>query len=110
MPRWSGRRLGVLLSFLLLLGLARPRVEAQTARDVAVEVSAVAEAAPPRITLQWLASGYGISLQKVYRRTKGATIVSGRGHDGRLERMTWRASCKQFSLYLPGGRINGELS
>ena len=44
---------------------------AQTPRDRAVELNAVAQESPPTITLQWNATGYTVLAQKLYRRLKG---------------------------------------
>jgi hypothetical protein len=45
----------------------------QTARDRAVELTAVAQESPPKITLQWNQTSFTITGQKVYRRLKDAT-------------------------------------
>jgi hypothetical protein len=69
MSRTPGALVAMFLS--LLLG-AGSMAQAQSARDTAVEVSAVVQNLPPQITLSWLPSGYAINLQKIYRRLKGA--------------------------------------
>ena len=61
-----------LLWFSLFVFASAGFVCGQTARDTVVEVSAMVQAAPPRITLNWEPCGQPITLQKVYRRLKGA--------------------------------------
>ncbi len=58
---------------LLAMGIAFEAVPllAQTPRDRAVELNAVAQESPPTITLQWNATGYPVLAQKLYRRLKG---------------------------------------
>jgi len=57
----------------LWLGLSAASAVAQTSLDTAVEVSAVAQKSPPRITLSWPAKA-GASSVVVYRKTYAATV------------------------------------
>ncbi len=55
----------------ILVIAAAPPLLAQTARDRAVEINAVAQETPPKITLTWTPANYPVNLQRVYRRLKG---------------------------------------
>ena len=57
---------------LLAMGIAFEAAPllAQTPRDRAVELNAVAQPSPPTITLQWNTTGYTVLAQKLYRRLK----------------------------------------
>jgi hypothetical protein len=50
-------------------------VQAQTARDTVLEVTATTSASVPHVTLQWTAPASGVSVasQRMWRRVKGAT-------------------------------------
>jgi hypothetical protein len=56
-----------------LLLLAVLPLQAQVARDTAVELSATVQNTPAQITLNWQPSTYPVTRQRVYRRLKGAT-------------------------------------
>ena len=56
--------------FALLMALDASPALAQVARDRAVEVNASVQETPPAITLQWNATGYPVTGQKVFRRLK----------------------------------------
>ena len=59
--------------FLVLLYLlARSLSSAQTARDTTVEVTASVQVSPPQIALNWLPTSFPTTLQKVFRKPKGA--------------------------------------
>ena len=45
---------------------------AQVARDTTIEVSATVQESPPKITLSWVAASYPVTLQKLFRKAKGA--------------------------------------
>ncbi|MCP3142044.1 tandem-95 repeat protein [Pyxidicoccus xibeiensis] len=58
----------------LLLCLGLPALGQQpTARDVAIEISAVAVESPPSLTLNWTASTAAVTSLTVYRKPLGAT-------------------------------------
>ena len=47
---------------------------AQTPREVTIEVSAAVQESPPRITLNWLPTIFPVTLQKIFRKPKGAPV------------------------------------
>lgn len=65
------RRPGSLL--LILFALSGALGFAQTSRDTTVEVSATVQVLPPQIALNWLPTSFPTTLQKVYRKSNGAT-------------------------------------
>ena len=62
------RRSLLILLFILVGAFA----SAQTARDTTVEVAASVQLSPPQIALNWLPTTFPVTLQKVYRKPKGA--------------------------------------
>ena len=64
------------LILLILALFAGAFANAQVARDTTIEVSATVQDSPPQITLSWLAASYPVSLQKLFRKAKGAPAWS----------------------------------
>ena len=60
------------LPAVLFLLLIRAWSSAQTARDTTVEVTASVQVSPPQIALTWLPTTFPTTLQKVFRKPKGA--------------------------------------
>ena len=72
-PRMSRLPPLFLLLIVLLAGTSAP---AQSSRDTTIEVIASVQESPAQITLNWLATGYPVTLQKIFRKVKGAPAWS----------------------------------
>jgi hypothetical protein len=64
------RHPGALLLAILLFFNAF--ASAQTARDTAVDVTAIVQVSPPQIALSWMPTTFPIALQKIFRKAMGA--------------------------------------